>query len=58
MIPARTGNEGVIMVSKIHRNNMVWIDMEMTGLDPKRRIIEIATIITDGNSIFSKAPIL
>jgi oligoribonuclease len=29
-------------------NYLVWIDLEMTGLDPeKERIIEIATIITD-----------
>src|ERR1043165_821535 len=29
---------------------LVWMDMEMTGLDPsKERIIEVATIITDGN---------
>jgi oligoribonuclease len=29
-------------------NYLVWIDLEMTGLDPEReRIIEIATIITD-----------
>lgn len=28
---------------------LVWLDMEMTGLDPaKERIIEMATIITDG----------
>ncbi len=28
---------------------LVWMDMEMTGLDPaKERIIEMATIITDG----------
>ena len=28
---------------------LVWLDMEMTGLDPDReRVIEIATIITDG----------
>lgn len=31
---------------------LVWLDMEMTGLDPtKERIIEIATIITDGNLV-------
>lgn len=31
------------------KNNMIWIDMEMSGLDPaKERILEIATIITDG----------
>jgi oligoribonuclease len=28
---------------------LVWLDMEMTGLEPEReRIIEIATILTDG----------
>ena len=28
---------------------LVWLDMEMSGLDPEReRIIEIATILTDG----------
>jgi len=31
---------------------LVWLDMEMTGLDPeKERIIEVATIITDGNLV-------
>ena len=31
-------------------DNLVWIDLEMTGLDPDRdRIIEIATVVTDGN---------
>ena len=29
-------------------DNLVWIDLEMTGLDPSRdRIIEIATVVTD-----------
>lgn len=29
-------------------DNLIWIDLEMTGLDPeKERIIEIATIVTD-----------
>ena len=29
---------------------LVWLDMEMSGLDPaKERIIEMATILTDGN---------
>ena len=30
------------------KDNLVWIDMEMTGLDPeKEKIIEIAVIVTD-----------
>jgi oligoribonuclease len=30
------------------QNNLAWLDMEMTGLDPDRdRIIEIAIVITD-----------
>ena len=30
--------------------NLVWMDLEMTGLDPDRHvIIEIATIVTDSN---------
>ncbi len=30
--------------------NLIWIDLEMTGLDPRRdRIIEIATVVTDEN---------
>ena len=31
-------------------NNLIWIDLEMTGLDPdKDVIIEIATVVTDAN---------
>ena len=37
---------------------LVWIDLEMTGLDPKiHKIIEIATIITDSElNIIEKGP--
>ena len=32
------------------RDNLIWIDLEMTGLDPeKEKIIEIATLVTDSN---------
>ncbi len=31
-------------------DNLIWIDLEMTGLDPERdTIIEIATIVTDSH---------
>jgi len=41
-------------------NNLIWIDLEMTGLDPeKERIIEIATIVTDGElNILAEGPVL
>lgn len=36
-------------MSKKH-SNLVWIDLEMTGLDPRHcTILEIATIVTDSN---------
>ncbi|MDA9826070.1 oligoribonuclease [Porticoccaceae bacterium] len=40
--------------------NLVWIDLEMTGLDPEReRIIEIATVVTDSNlNILAEGPSL
>ncbi len=40
------------------KKNLIWIDLEMTGLDPsKDRIIEIATLITDNNlNILSEGP--
>ena len=41
-------------------NNLIWIDLEMTGLDPDReRIIEVATIVTDSNlEILDEGPVL
>ncbi|UZE96988.1 oligoribonuclease [Alkalimarinus alittae] len=40
--------------------NLVWIDLEMTGLEPDvDRIIEIATIITDADlNILAEGPVI
>lgn len=40
--------------------NLIWIDLEMTGLDPlKERIIEIATVVTDSNlKVLAEGPSL
>ena len=40
------------------KDRMVWIDLEMTGLDvTKESIIEIATVVTDGElNILAQGP--
>ncbi len=44
----------------IHPDNLIWIDLEMTGLDPDTHvIIEIATIVTDAQlNILEEGPSL
>jgi oligoribonuclease len=39
--------------------NLVWVDMEMTGLDPDSdRIIEVAVVVTDSNlNILAEGPV-
>lgn len=43
-----------------NNQNLIWIDLEMTGLDPdKDRIIEIATIVTDPHlNILGVGPVM
>lgn len=42
-----------------NENNLIWIDLEMTGLDPdKDVIIEIATLVTDANlNLLAEGPV-
>ncbi|MCB1828368.1 MAG: oligoribonuclease, partial [Coxiellaceae bacterium] len=41
-------------------NNLIWLDLEMTGLDFNNdRIIEIATVVTDNQlTILAEGPVL
>lgn len=41
-------------------DNLVWLDLEMTGLDPERdHIIEIATVVTDKHlEIIAEGPVI
>jgi oligoribonuclease len=41
-------------------DSLIWIDLEMTGLDPERdRIIEIATVVTDKHlNTLAEGPVL
>ena len=45
-------------MTKTNALNLIWLDLEMTGLDPlKERIIEIATVVTDGDlNILAQGP--
>lgn len=44
----------------VSSENLIWIDLEMTGLDTQRdEIIEIATIVTDGQlKIIAEGPMI
>ena len=43
-----------------NKNNLVWIDLEMTGLDPDTdKVLEIATIVTDDQlNVLAEGPLL
>ena len=43
----------------VNENNLIWIDLEMTGLSPEDDvIIEIATIVTDSQlNILAEGPV-
>ena len=48
------------MAQENNNHNLIWIDMEMTGLNPDTdRIIEVATVITDAQlNLIAESPVL
>ena len=44
----------------VAENNLIWIDLEMTGLEPQQdQIIEIATVVTDAQlQILAQGPVI
>ncbi len=46
--------------SNVNKDNLIWIDLEMTGLEPQQDlIIEIATLVTDKDlNILAEGPVL
>ena len=43
-----------------NEQRLVWLDMEMTGLDPeKERIIEVAVVVTEPDlTVVAEGPVL
>ena len=54
-----TQTEGVATAVRPNEFNLVWLDMEMTGLDPDTdRIIEVAVVVTDPElNIIAEGPV-
>ena len=48
------------MPDSAENQNLVWIDLEMTGLDPEsERILEVATLVTDSNlNLIAEGPVI
>ena len=44
----------------LDEDNLIWIDLEMTGLEPQQdQIIEIATVVTDANLVLlAQGPVI
>ena len=42
----------------LDRNNLIWLDLEMTGLDPETElIIEVAILVTDSSlNVLAEGP--
>ncbi|AGH83440.1 oligoribonuclease [Ralstonia nicotianae] len=61
--PAAASSSATHVTTKIAAksdNNLVWLDMEMTGLSPENdRIIEVAMVVTDSElNVLAEGPVL
>src|SRR5210317_2154602 len=47
-------------IMTIDQQNLIWVDLEMTGLEPQQdEIIEIATVVTDKHlNILAQGPVI
>lgn len=56
---ANAGATTAAIPARPNEFNLVWVDMEMTGLDPdKDRIIEVAVVVTDSElNILAEGPV-
>ncbi|MEY4468160.1 MAG: hypothetical protein RIR21_1953 [Pseudomonadota bacterium] len=54
-----SGAVGLVKPSAPNEMNLVWIDMEMTGLNPDTdRVIELAAIVTDAElNVLAEGPV-
>lgn len=54
------GYNKVRIAMSFNDKNLIWIDLEMTGLDPdQHKIIEIATVVTDAQlNVIAQGPVL
>ncbi len=57
---SKNGSKSVISTATTNEFRLVWVDMEMTGLDPeKERIIEVAVVITEPDlTIVAEGPVM
>src|ERR1700694_3045744 len=58
-MPQATDLAAPAAVQRPNEFNLVWVDMEMTGMDPDTdRIIEVAVVVTDSNlNILAEGPV-
>lgn len=53
-------SKNIVIIMAQDNNNLIWVDMEMTGLNPDTdRIIEVALVITDAQlNTIAEGPVL